>query len=309
MVQRAVPQTGVAPVTRPFWLQGHRGARGLFPENTLEGFRRAKALGINAFEVDVGMTADNEVVLCHDLTLNPDITRGPDGRWLTRQGPPIWSLRLDELRAYDVGRIRPGSHYAALHPDQQPQDGARIPTLAELLRLDHDFALNIEIKTNPRYPDQTPAAADLAEAVLAVLDREGAASRVMIESFDWRGPRHVRKIRPELRLAWLTREATVRDAALWWGGPEPSDFGGSVPRAVAAEGGSVWAPEHVDLTPELVAEAHDLGLTVLPWTANDPADIGRLLRWGVDGLITDRPDIARPIVAVAKGWPPSVNTY
>ena len=121
-------------------------------------------------------------------------------------------------------------------------------------------------------------------------------------SFDWRGPRQVRRLRPALKLAWLTSPQTVADAALWWDGPVPADYGGSVPRAVAAEGGPIWAPHHAELSAELIEEAHALGLAVLPWTVNQAADMRRLLRAGIDGMITDRPDIARLVLA-EQGFP------
>jgi len=108
-------------------LQGHRGARGLFPENTLAGFSSALAIGIDSFELDVAVTADGVPVVSHDPALNPDLVRGPDGDWLAAPGPLIRSLRLAELAAYDVGRIRPGSAYASQFPDQTAYDGARIP--------------------------------------------------------------------------------------------------------------------------------------------------------------------------------------
>jgi glycerophosphoryl diester phosphodiesterase len=118
-----------------------------------------------------------------------------------------------------------------------------------------------------------------------------------VQSFDWRGPRHLRRSRPDIRLAWLTRSVILPDARAWWDGPHPSDYAGSVPRAVAAEGGPVWAPLYLDLTQETLAEAQALGLSVVPWTVNRPEDMRRLLRWGVDGLISDRPDLARAILA------------
>lgn len=277
---------------RWFDIQGHRGARGLFPENTLEGFRAALALGVEAFELDVGMTADGVVVVCHDPALNPAITRMADGRWLDSPGPLIRSQRHADLLRYDVGRIRPGSAYAAAFPDQSAIDGARIPTLAAVLAVDTKARFTIEIKTDPGHPDWTAPPEALAAAVLAVIDAvPRAASTVMIESFDWRGPRHIHSLRPDMPLAWLTSEATTRHARLWWGGPHPDDFAGSIPRAVAAEGGQHWAPHHPTLTRDLIAEAHDLGLRVLPWTVNDPATMRRLRDWGVDGLITDRPDL------------------
>ncbi len=277
-------------------LQGHRGARGLFPENTIVGFTGALAIGVDTLELDVGMTADDVVVVTHDPRLNPDITR-IDGDWLSEPGPVIRSLRMTDLSRYDVGRIRPGCEYATLYPDQAPHEGARIPTLADVLRLDANVNFNIELKSSPW--DAAPAidGAAVAEAVAAVADANGTAARITVQSFDWRGPRHLRRTRPDIRLAWLTRSAILMVARTWWDGPHPSDYGGSVPRAVAAEGGPTWGPEYVDLTEEMLAEAHALGLRVVPWTVNVPEDMRRLIRWGVDGLITDRPDLARIVLA------------
>lgn len=274
---------------------GHRGARGLFPENTLEGIAAAAALGIDGIELDVAITADGVPVVCHDPALNPDLVRMGDGTWLAGPGPLVRDLTLNELSRYDVGRARPGGLVARANPLQQPCDGARIPTLRQALRV-ISLPIVIEMKTLPDRPHWTVAAAEMAERVATVVDETGAAGRVTLESFDWRGPRHLRRTRPDLRLAWLTRAETVRAAKLWWYGPVPGDFGGSVPRAVAAEGGPVWAPEHVDLSADLVQEAHELGLIVLPWTVNQAEDMARLIGWGVDGLITDRPDLAGTVV-------------
>ena len=268
---------------------GHRGARGLFPENTLDGFRRTIALGVDGIEIDVAMTADGVAMVSHDPALNPDITR-TNGAWLTASGRLIHGLRSGELASFDVGRIRPGSRYAARYPEQEPADGARIPTLADTLALPARFT--VEMKTFPDHPDWTAAPEAMAEAVAAIADASGATDRIVVQSFHWRGPRHLRRLRPDLTYAWLTSAETVAAARQWWDGPCPADFGGSVPRAVAAEGGSIWSPAFGDVTADLVAEAQELGLRVIPWTVNDPADMRRMIRCGVDGLITDRPDIA-----------------
>jgi glycerophosphoryl diester phosphodiesterase len=290
-------------VTRPCLIVGHRGARGLYPENTLAGFAGALALGVDALELDVALTADGVVVVSHDPALNPNHTRDAAGAWLDRPGPLIHALKAADLGAYDVGRLRLGTPYAALFPDQSPCDGERIPRLDEVLRLGDRTGFVIELKTFPGDPGRGANGPDLAEAVVAAADAAGVTSRITVEGFDWRGPRHLRGIRPDVRLAWLTRAETVRDAALWWGGPHPADFGGSVPRAVAAEGGSVWAPDHSDLTQDLVGEAHGLGLLVIPWTVNAPDEMGRLVGWGVDGIVTDRPDWACKVTAagLARG--------
>ena len=282
-------------MVRRIELQGHRGARGLFPENTLEGFRAAAPL-CDSFELDIAITADGVPVICHDPALNPAIARGPDGAWIGAPGPLVRDLTRDQLATYDVGRLRPDTDYAARYPDQRPIDGARVPSLAEVLALDPPVSLNIELKTLADRPEATVSAVDMAEAVMAVVQTAGAMERVMIESFDWRGPRHVRRHYPAMRVAWLTEPKTVADARLWWDGPAPADFGGSIPRAIAAEGGGTWAPEWQSLTGDQLAEARELGLQVLPWTVNEAEAMERLIAWGVDGLITDRPDIARKVL-------------
>ncbi len=190
---------------RAFDLQGHRGARGLFPENTLEGFAAALAIGVTTFELDVAMTADGVPVVSHDAAFNPDLVRRTDGTWITAPGPLIRTLRLADLATYDVGRLRPGSAYAAPFADQRPHDGARIPRLADALAVDPVVRFNIEMKTYPDHPDWTVPPERMAEAVIAVAEQIGVTDRITVESFDWRGPRHVRRVRPNYPLAWLTR--------------------------------------------------------------------------------------------------------
>jgi glycerophosphoryl diester phosphodiesterase len=278
-------------------LHGHRGARGLFPENTMVGFAGALQIGVDALELDVGVTADDVVVVTHDPRLNPDITRDRNGAFLSGSTPPVRSLRAAELSAYDVGRIRPGSAYAAEYPEQVPHDGAGIPRLTAVLVVDPLVSFIIELKSFPLHADLTIDGAEMAKAVVDVAETCSAVGRIIVQSFDWRGPRHLRRARPDIRVAWLTSAATLMAARTWWDGPDPSDFGGSVPRAVAAEGGPVWGPDFRDLTEDSLAEAHALGLKVVPWTVNRPQDIHRMISWGVDGLITDRPDLARCALA------------
>ena len=274
-------------------IQGHRGARALFPENTLEGFLAAAKLGVSAFELDVGMTSDGVVVVAHDPLLNPDIARDASGAWLTEAGPAIWSVNFAQLQCYDVGRLCLGSCTAGLFPDQQPHDGARIPTLAAVLAALPATRFTIEVKSDPAHPEHTASAAALVEATVAVIDQADAVGRIMLEAFDWRVQRHVRRRRPDIRLAWLTRPETVRGSALWWDIPTPA---ASVAAMVAAEGGPVWAPDHASLTRAEIDEAHALGLVVLPWTVNQPDDMRRLVAWEVDGLISDRPDLALAVI-------------
>lgn len=274
-------------MTKPFFLQGHRGARGLFPENTIEGFRACVAMGLRWFELDVGVLRDGTVVVHHDLALNPEIARTPGNNWLSVAPPLLKKMDWEELQDYDVGRIKPGSDYAARYPDQVPHDGSRVPRLVDVLRLDPGLNWNIELKLQPDRPDWTVPVQEMVERTLAAVDEAGAASRVTIQSFDWRAPRLSRRLRPEIPCGWLTRSETIADPKLWWDRDPPA----SLPEAILEEGGGTWTPYWEELTPDLLRRAQDAGLVVIPWTVNDPAAMTRLIEWGVNGLITDRPDL------------------
>ena len=307
--------TTVAKAEEPivFDLQGHRGARGLHPENTLAAFRHALELGVRTLELDCGVTRDGVVVVSHDTTLNGDITRGPDGKFLEGAGAPLMALTYAQLQQYDVGRIRPGSEYAAQFPDQQAVDGERIPRLADVFALveksgNRDVRFNIETKIDPLQPAMTVEPRAMVEALVGVVREAGMVPRVTIQSFDWRTLALVRSIAPEITTVALTDQQPDEDtmevgkpgSSLWLGGIDVDDHGGSVLKAVVAIGAKVWSPHVLDLTPAAIAEAHALGLAVIPWTVNDPKDMERALAAGVDGLITDRPDFLRSLL-VSKG--------
>jgi glycerophosphoryl diester phosphodiesterase len=121
--------------------------------------------------------------------------------------------------------------------------------------------------------------------------------RLMIQSFDWRTLQVVQKEAPEIRTMYLTSPRTIAPAegkpSPWLAGFAPEQHGGSVPRAVFAAGGRIWAPNQTFLTPAMLVEAHALGIAVIPWTVNDPAMIVKLLEMGVDGIISDRPDLVQ----------------
>ena len=286
-------------------IHGHRGARGLLPENTLPGFERAIALGVGALEFDVCMTRDGVPVVHHDTALNPDHTRDAGGAWLERPGPLLKDLDVADLMGLDVGRVRPGSRTALRFPHQEPRDGARIPTLAEVLALGRRPAagtvrFNIEIKSSPLEPHDSAGPEALAQAVAAVLRSEGTVGRATVQSFDWRVLRALHTAAPEVAIACLTSERGWRDTVLR-GRAEPSPWtaglgvdaeGGSVPRLVHRFGAPIWMPFHADLTAESLAEARTLGLRVIVWTVNERSDMEALTRLRVDGIVTDYPDRA-----------------
>ncbi|HEX2543326.1 MAG TPA: glycerophosphodiester phosphodiesterase [Ramlibacter sp.] len=283
-----------------FDLQGHRGARGLAPENTLPAFARALSVGVSTLELDVGMTADGVVVVAHDPYLNPNFTRDAAGEWLAPgRGPLLRSLTLAQVQAYDVGRLRPDTAYARSFATQWPVDGTRIPTLAQVFALARTHGaghvhFNIETKLSPLQPQETAPVDVFTDAVLQVIREAGLRERVTLQSFDWRTLQRVQQLEPGIRTAYLTNRDNVRDPA-WTAGLRLDDHG-SVPRLVKAAGGRIWSPNAGTLTPALVAEAHALGLQVIPWTVNEPADMERLVDWKVDGLISDYPDRLREVL-------------
>lgn len=292
-----------------FDLQGHRGARGLAPENTLAGFERALAIGVTTIELDVVLSAEGVPVVSHDTAPNPDITRDADGRWLQSRGEPFVRRPLSDILALDVGRIHPASRYARTFADQAPADGERIPTLAAVFervrRLGADHVrFNIETKLNPTQPDASPDPEAFARAVIEVVRGHGLARRTTIQSFDWRTLQAVQRLAPDIGVVHLTAQQdgfdTLADGR-WTAGLRLA-AAGDAPGLVAAAGGKVWSPNHRDVSRHLLERARTLGLRTIPWTVNDVPDMERLIDWGVDGLITDRPDRLRQVMQ-QRGMP------
>jgi glycerophosphoryl diester phosphodiesterase len=290
-----------------FDLQGHRGARGLAPENTLAAFRTALALGVTTLELDLGVTADGQVVVMHDQRLNPNLTRDAAGQWLADMGPPVHTLTLAALQGHDVGRLKPGTRYALGFPEQRAADGEHVPTLDALFALVRErgntrVRFNIETKLTPLNPELAPEPLAFARALLAVVDRHGLRQRVTVQSFDWRTLRAVQQLAPGVATVALTSQQpslnNVADAR-WTAGLKLADQGGSVPKLVQAVAAGTWSPFHGDLTEPALKEAHALGLLVVPWTVNDAPTMERLIAWGVDGIITDYPDRLRTVMARA----------
>jgi glycerophosphoryl diester phosphodiesterase len=289
-----------------FDLEGHRGTRGLAPENTLAAFQRALAIGVTTLETDMAVTKDGVIVISHDPFLNPDVVRGPDGAWLASRGPAIHSLTLEELSRYDIGRLNPAGAYAKQFPEQQPADGQRFPTLAQVFALGAGNAVrfDIETKITPTSSGDTPDPVTFAKLVVAAVQQAGVENRVTVQSFDWRTLVEVKKLAPSIPTACLTIETanddTVQRQAAngspWHAGLKLADVGGSVPKLVAAAGCAYWSVFWRNLTPAALAEAHAAGVKVLVWTVNDPREMARLIDMGVDGLITDYPDRARKVL-------------
>lgn len=293
-----------------FDLQGHRGARGLAPENTLAAFELALRTGVTTLELDIGVTADGVVVISHDPYLNPAFTRDASGQWLQgSRGPLLRSLTFAQLQAYDVGRINPASAYASQFSNQRAVDGQRVPALSALFAMVKAYGatgvrFNIETKLNPLVPADTVSPDAMAQALLKVVREADVAGRVTVQSFDWRSLKLVQQLDPAMPTACLSAQTatgdTLRDGT-WTAGLKLADYSG-VPQLVKAAGCAIWSPNAASITAELVKQAQAIGLKVLPWTVNAPADMQKLLEWNVDGIITDYPDRLRTVMQ-QRGMP------
>ena len=284
-----------------FDLQGHRGARGLAPENTLPGFAKTLDVGVTTIETDLAISRDGVLLISHDPALNPDITRGPDGQFLATRGPVIWHTDHAELQRYDIGRLKPGTRYAAQYSDQQPHDGARLPRLQDLFALversgDREVRTALEIKTRPDAPADTATPDAFARKVVDAVRAAGVAQRTTLLSFDWRALQAVQQLAPDIGTVYLSIQRPNFDNI---GASNPN---GSVPKLIHAAGGRIWSAFHGDLDAELVKQAKALGLTVLAWTVNEPARMAQVMDMGVDGIVTDRPDLLRDVMA-RRGLP------
>ena len=285
-----------------FDVEGHRGARGLHPENTLPAFEAALDLGVTTLELDLHFTADDQVVVWHDPVVDPSKCRldlnapagVPSPDEASETALAVRSLTAQQLSGLRCDRGR--------FPDQAPTRtdiaGAdyRIVTLTELFAFVEDYAqsdlkterqregaarvqFNVETKRvrgEPRtigdgFDGTNPGPFELA--LLDVVEQAGVGSRVIVQSFDHRSLRAIRLVDADIRLAALTRDP-------------PRD-----PAAYADWGATVWSPRASTLDAELLEMAQAAGLLVIPWTVNDPEDMQDLIELGVDGLITDRPDL------------------
>jgi len=277
----------------PFDWQGHRGARGLRPENTLPAFELALDLGVDTLEFDLHLAADDVVVVWHD----PTIESGKCGEGA--ESRPVRELTSTELGALRCDRNPDPGRF----PDQIAEPGAisgddySIPTLSEVFDFVAGYAesaaktpeqranagtvrFNIETKRDPGAPEKIGDGFDgenpgpFEQAIIDAADRAGVIERVTVQSFDHRSLFAIHRSRPEVDLAALTRRGEI------------PDFDDLVEQGIA-----IWSPDYRSLDGPAIDAAHQAGLTVVPWTVNDPADMKQLIVDGVDGLITDRPDL------------------
>ena len=289
-----------------FDAEGHRGARGLLPENTLPAFETALDLGVTTLELDLHFTQDGRVVVWHDPIIDDSKCRLPDEPADPDAPDPRNPLRRIFVSQQPLSVVQ--SYICDLNPEPDrfseqtavptPIAGNdyRIITLAELFDFVEQYAnsdlkteaqrnnaatvqFNIETKREPDHPEYIDdgftggEAGPFELAILEIVNGRSLTDRVIIQSFDHRSLRTIREIDSDIRLAALTT-----------GGEAKLDV-------YAAYKFNIWSPRYRDVTAELVTKAHEEGLLVIPWTVNETDDMQRLIGWGVDGLISDRPDL------------------
>ena len=281
-------------------VQGHRGARGLRPENTLVGFEEALRLGVTTLELDLGVTADGAVVVAHDPFIHPDLCTWPDGDPIEEErGPLLRDLRLEEVREFDCGALNPDPDRFP-EPPRENQPGARIPTLAEVFdlvrqRSDQNVRFNIEIKSVPG-SDDTIELDEFVATVIDVVRKYDMVERTTIQAFDWRALEIADFIDSRLRMSALFAGDTL--GGEWHAGLERQP-GETISELLGRLDAQIddfspnWRElfDRADRPADGIAAFRSKGMRVVPWTVNDPSAMERLIELGVDGIITDRPDL------------------
>lgn len=277
-----------------FDLQGHRGARGLAPENTIPAFRRALGLGVTTLEMDVVISEDGTVVASHEPWMNPEICSLPSGDPVPADEARthnLYRMSYDEIRQYDCGQRR--------HPDfprQIPEPAVKprlrdVISMAETYVADHGrppVFYNVEVKSRPAWDGQFHPAPDaFVRRVLDAVHDATVAPRTTLQSFDARALRAARRLgtaqKPDVRLALLVDRRTG-DSMF-----DPVEALGFTP--------STYSPDHRLVDAALLRGGRQRGLRVVPWTVNEREEMQRLIRLGVDGFITDYPDVGMEVVA------------
>jgi glycerophosphoryl diester phosphodiesterase len=265
-----------------FEVVGHRGARGLAPENTLPGFMTALRVGVSALEVDVVVSRDDVLVARHDRRVDPDQCTGGFARRFYK------NLTLRQIRRLDCG------------------SGAHVPALSQVFRLGRPSGVRfvVEVKNDPTAPRETLRRRAFAKRIVKHVRRMRMIRRTTIQAFDWGVLRDVARIEPRLRLAALASPITTYPGSPWLAGVRVRNepFTAGLASAVKRAGFDVVSPSARSVNPSLVQASHHRGLQIVPWTVNSPRRMQALIAMGVDGLITDYPDRLRT-AAAAMGTP------
>ncbi|WP_428663232.1 glycerophosphodiester phosphodiesterase family protein [Runella sp.] len=262
--------------------QGHRGCRGLMPENTIQAMKKALDLGVTTLEMDVVISKDKQVVVSHDTYMSADFALKPDGTPITADEQKkinLYQLTYDEIKKFDVG--------SKPHPQfpQQQKFSVYKPLLAVLIDSVEAYArskrlplplYNIEIKSSKATDSiYHPVPQEFTDLVMTVCKSKKPGKRLTIQSFDIRPLQLLHTQYPDVSLSYLTANAKSLDENLALLGFTPP----------------IYSPYYKAVTAETVKLCHEKGMRIVPWTVNTKAEIDSLIQLGVDGIITDYPDL------------------
>lgn len=264
--------------------EGHRGCRGLMPENTIPAMLKAIDLGVNTLEMDIVFTSDNVAILSHEPFFNHEITTKPDGKLIDEKDEKnynIYKMSFVEMQRFDVG-LKPHPRFL-----QQQKMVVHKPSLANLIDSVENYIsekkvakvfYNIETKTQPATDNIFhPAPVAFVDMLMKVIKEKKIEDRVIIQSFDMRTLQYLHKKYPAVKTALLI-ELTDRNSFR----KQIKDLG-FIP--------SIYSPEQGLVTPNLIASCHEKKIRIIPWTVDDKKEILRLKAMGVDGIITDYPNL------------------
>lgn len=276
-----------------FDLQGHRGARGVRPENSIPAFILALDSGVTTVEMDLAITKDKQIVVSHEPWMSAAICLQPDGSPISSSEEKtfnIYQMDYERVRAFDCG-----SRGNEKYPEQVKMKTAKPLLRDAIIAIEHhiksyslyEVDYNIEIKTTPAGDGKLhPSPEVFSDLVFNLIDQYLPLERVVIQSFDFRVLKYWHEKYPDVRLSALIDNAKTVDANLRALGFQPS----------------VYSPYFKLLTREKVDYLHKLKIRVIPWTVNETSDMQKFLEWKVDGFITDYPDRA---AALGLGIRPS----
>jgi glycerophosphoryl diester phosphodiesterase len=264
--------------------QGHRGCRGLYPENTIQAMLKAIDLGVSTLELDVVITKDKQVILSHEPFMSAEISTNPEGKHITafqEKTYNIYQLDYAAVQTWDVG-LKPHPRFP-----QQEKTPAKKPLLADVIEAVEAYTrmhnippvqYNIETKSDPEGDDSYhPKPAEFVNLLLAVIQTKGIAPRTIIQSFDVRTIQLVHAQYPEIKTAFLVENTSAKKLTT------QLKTLGFIP--------TIFSPAYQFVDQKLVNSCHRKGMHVIVWTVNTLPEMQKMLDLGVDGIISDYPNL------------------
>ena len=272
------------PIRANFDFQGHRGSRGLMPENTIPAMLKAVDLGVTTLEMDIVFTKDNIAILSHEPFFNHEISTKPDGQNINEAEEKnfnIYKMTFAQTQKYDVGQ-KPHPRF-----EKQQKISVTKPSLSSLIDSVESYAAknnkpklfyNIETKTTPE-TDKIfhPTPTVFVDMLMKIIQQKKMEDRVIIQSFDRRTLQYLHKKYLSIKTALLV-EASDKNSFR----KQLKDLGFNP---------TIYSPEQVLVNANLITECHKRNIEIIPWTVNDKKDIIKFKKMGVDGIISDYPNL------------------